>query len=264
MLSGDEWKISGLGFSGGEPENSSSDPFDIWLSLQMNAGALQYWVAHSRLQTSGFAQADYRVTLTCPRGELCPIGTVYDDVTLSFHCESLSLTTELDRVRSYVPVKAVPVEPFTPTWALTVAWVDGASDSLQLSELEFARFPYYCWSGWYSYWPFFWYRDVALGITQTNGSNIDVPLDQLSRIEFPERCLDANCACRLVYTDGHTLEALIYPGSTNQDTKKGPSRWAANQEGLLGRAAPGVLVFLPFSEIESVDLRPLSAPTAGP
>jgi hypothetical protein len=260
LFSDDTWDVNELNFSGGQPKHGdhSADPDEIEESLQLNTALMQYWVEWERLRSHGFSQKQAgQVMVSCSGGDLCPVGTVGEEITLSFRHAPFVLQVPLRHVRSYAPMTTPPSQLITPTWEIQVTNREEVTQTVSLSELSFARFPATAWTGRYSVWPFHWYKEKVLMARKADGSQLDVPFDDLTRIDFPNTCQEPTCTAKLSYVDGTTLTISIDPGPTNEDTKKGPASWDAAMEGLLGRVRTGVQVFIPFMNLKSIELKAL-------
>jgi len=255
LASGDVWEVRLLNFNDGGPEAGAygADPTSITSSMMLDTGVVQYWVEHDWLRQHGFNQAGEKLTLPCVTDELCPAGTVEDEAEITFENYPFNMKVAIGDIQSYQPVQQYSLAPLAPLWELRLTGLAGEIKTVYTINLSFARFPSTCWTGMYSVWPFRWYKDDAV-VTGSEGAEERAPLKELSRIEFDTECKTPNCNVRLVYKNGSTKTAMLFPGSLNTNTKKGPASWSHDLEGLLGQADEGILVFIPFSKVASVEL----------
>lgn len=242
LSDGDTWTVANLEFIGGEPEHDSygDDPPEIEKALRIDAPLVQYWVSdESWPRGYGFSCNEPQVSLSCPGATHCITGTISEDVKVQFMHGPAQLTIPMERVRGYASTAVSPGQPVTLTWSILATSQERTSGEIGVAELEFARSPSTAYVGWYSISPFVWIRSPALIVTGTIGEGLEVSFDRLTRIEFPGGCNNANCDVHLLYTDGTTLGASLYPGPTNEDTQHGPASWTVSQEGLLARLSEG-------------------------
>lgn len=131
-------------------------------------------------------------------------------------------------------------------------------EPFEASEIRFARYPKYGWSGYYSVsaYPFQWHRESSLLFKRgDDGSRVDVDFDRLSRIELTG-AYTAGRKASITNTGGSTLTGEIYPGDVAES--HGVSTWEPAKEGLACKIGPDVYVFVRFKDVSGVEIEHLA------
>ena len=124
----------------------------------------------------------------------------------------------------------------------------------EVIEIEFARYPKYGWSGWYSRWeyPFQWHRSKELLFTKSQDNiRMDVSFEKLRRIELLGDYSSGRNA-KLINTSGGTIMGAIYPGDVAKS--RGVSTWNPDKEGLLLKLSDKLYVFACFKGVRSIEI----------
>jgi len=253
---GSSWMIEPLALEDiAPPQPRNSNEKGDWDMLLL-ADPVEYWIGDSFWMGYGFSQQEGRFTIPCG-AEPCPGGEVLGG-SLRFAMNGLELTVPLDQVRQYAPATGAPAMTLQPRWSVTITGWDGQSVTLPFTYLAYTRYPKTCWSGWYAASPFHWYTDTLLPVIKPDGTRLDIDFERLARIEWPQR-YDSQRLATVTSTQGSSLSVTIFPGSTNEETKKGPASWSPYYEGLLGTVVEGYQVFIPLPNISKIELNPPDA-----
>lgn len=256
LSDGSSWTIEPLALEEiAQPPIRSSDAKGIWQMLLL-ADPVEYWIGTTFWIGYGFSQQEGRFTIPCG-AEPCPGGEVLGG-SLRFAMNSLELTVSLDQVRLYAPATGAPAMTLQPRWSVTITGWDGQSATFPFSQLAYTRYPKTCWSGWYAGSPFHWYTDTLLPVIKPDGTHLDIDFERLARIEWPQP-YDSQRLATVISTQGSSLSVTIFPGSTNEETKKGPASWNPDLEGLLGTVVEGYQVFIPLPNVSKIELNPPDA-----
>jgi hypothetical protein len=263
LPSGSTLEVSGLQFKDGEPKyGDQADPLHIKTSLRVLIDTLEYWVSWDWLISQGFKQDGFLISLPCLENDFCLTGMIRPEARLAFQSGPFNMNMAFSDARSYIPL-AEPAKqaPFSRPYSLTITNTNDKEVQIHLGDLSYARFPKTAWSGLYhSYdWPFQWY--TMQGLLISRGSNHPlIPFASLVRIEFPDGCTSPDCTVKLTGTDGSITIDQLFPGPDNKETRSGPSTWSTEEEGLLGSLDQGILVFIPFAQIRSIELKSVPNP----
>lgn len=257
LTDGSSWTIEPQSLHMAQPASRRNEveADDRGWDMLLLAGPLEYWIGDSYWIGHGFSQQDGQVTIPCGAGP-CPSGRVEDaDAYLRFALTALVLRVPLSQVQQFTPSAEAAAMAAQPRWSATITGWDGHSVTFPFTQLAYTRYPDTCWTGWYASDPFTWYTDTLLPVIKPDGSRLDIDFERLSRIEWPQP-YDSQRMATVVSTQGSSLAVTIYPGSTNEDTKKGPASWDSGLEGLLGTVADGYQVYIPLVNISLIELNP--------
>lgn len=259
LTSGSIWGVRSPSIHMEERTSRRGEVNDRLWNMLLLADPVEYWLDDRYVFDRGFSQENGEFVITC-EFDWCPAGAVDDEnATLRFTFGGMVLEAPLAQVQRYTPAVALSAPMPGPIWSVAITGWNGQRVVFPFTNLAYLRYPATCWSGWYSSDPFRWYTDDVLPVIKPDGSQLDIDFTRLARIEFSQP-YDARRAATVFSTQGSSLQVTIYPGSTNEDTKKGPASWSPDQEGLLGTVAKGVQVFIPLPQAKAVELNPPGTP----
>ena len=130
---------------------------------------------------------------------------------------------------------------------------DGRTERFAASDIWFANYPEHAWTGTYAYsaYPFQWWRNKQIEIDELEGLVSKINIDKISGIkvvgQYSGKLTFKSIAANEL-TGNHVRENL------NSDSRKGPSDWDIEKEGVLIQVNKDLFVFIPFVVVDQIEL----------
>lgn len=235
--------------------DSQVDTHSAWLEgfIELKKNGLHYWLKEEVALKKGFQVVNGRLQTD--------VGLSVNDFDkptwkLTLNTSLASYQCEAPAIQKLYPVPLSKSSPTKKTGSILVTIQSESKEPMQFktSRIQFVNYPATAWTGSYyiSSWPFQWWREDYIEVVPENDNvKMQINIDKLRNI-----AVTGNTYTRkLNFTsrNGNELMATHIWDDLNKDSKKGPSQWAKEKEGIvLDLIEKELYVFIPFMAISKI------------
>jgi len=222
--------------------------------VKISLGQMELWIAPKKLSSASFKKEGQNVIFDMPEFGW-PVAST-NVKKLSFQTDLGKFNIQSKSLKSFVSSSKIEAKKNTgkSTIRIQASYKNQSSPFVEITGIQFARYPALGWSGFYTKraYPFQWWRANKLFFTRANdGTRIDVEFDKISSIDILER-YRKNRKAVLTNRNGKKLKGAIYPGDVAKS--HGTSTWDYSKEGLLGKISNDTYIFIRFNKVTKINI----------